>query len=46
MTMRSELEQIHSTAIRILAELGVRTDHAEMRDRLAGLGCRVSGTTV
>lgn len=35
------LEQIHQTAVRILADLGVRIDHAEMRDLLAAKGCRV-----
>jgi trimethylamine--corrinoid protein Co-methyltransferase len=42
MTDSKELEKIHQTSVRILAELGFRTDHFEMQERLAGLGCRVS----
>jgi trimethylamine--corrinoid protein Co-methyltransferase len=41
-----DLQRIHETALRVLAEIGVRTDHAEMRDRLAGLGCRVAGERI
>ena len=40
------LNRIHSVALRILAELGIRLDQPEMRERLAGLGCRVSGEAV
>ena len=42
----TELEIIHQTSIKILAELGIQMDHAEMRERLAGLGCRVEGARV
>jgi trimethylamine:corrinoid methyltransferase-like protein len=41
-----DLQCIHETAVRILAEIGLRTDHAGMRDRLAGLGCRLEGERV
>lgn len=41
-----DLRRIHETALRILSELGVRTDHAGMRERLAGIGCRVVGERV
>ena len=41
-----QLEQIHQTALRILAELGIRMAQPEMRERLAGMGCRVSGERV
>lgn len=40
------LARMHATALRVLAELGVRTDHPEMRQRLAGLGCAVERDTV
>ena len=43
---REELSLIHDTAVRILAELGIRLDHAPMRARLAGQGCRVEGERV
>ncbi len=43
---RESLSVIHDSAVRILAELGIRTDHAGMRDRLAGRGCRVEGERV
>jgi trimethylamine---corrinoid protein Co-methyltransferase len=42
----TELEKIHQTSIKILAELGIQMDHQEMRDRLAGLGCKVTGPRV
>jgi trimethylamine---corrinoid protein Co-methyltransferase len=42
----TQIAHIHETAVRILAELGVRVGHAEMRDRLAGLGCGVAGERV
>ncbi len=45
-TPTAGLEQIHQAALRILTEIGVETDHAEMRARLAGLGCRVTGARV
>jgi trimethylamine--corrinoid protein Co-methyltransferase len=46
LTSVEDLQLIHETAIRILAEIGVRTDHAGMRDRLVGQGCRVQGERV
>jgi trimethylamine--corrinoid protein Co-methyltransferase len=46
LTPVEDLQLIHETAIRILAEIGVRTDHAGMRDRLVGRGCRVQGERV
>ena len=45
-TPTAGLEQIHQAALRILDEIGVDTDHVEMRARLAGLGCRVVGARV
>lgn len=45
-TLTANLEQIHLAALRILAEIGVETDHIAMRERLAGLGCRVAGARV
>ncbi len=41
-----DLDAIHRTALRLLAELGIRTAHAGMRERLAGLGCHVAGERV
>ncbi len=46
LTPVQDLGSIHETAVRILAEIGIRTDHAGMRDRLAGHGCRVAGERV
>ena len=40
------LQAIHESALRMLAELGIRLEHAGMRDRLAGSGCRVEGERV
>jgi trimethylamine--corrinoid protein Co-methyltransferase len=40
-TSKDDLELIHKTAIRILAEIGIRIDHAGVRDRLRDMGCRV-----
>ncbi len=37
---------IHQTSLRILAELGIRTDHSRMREMLAGQGCQVNGDVV
>ncbi len=45
-TAQSDLETLHSAAVRVIAELGIRTDHAGMRERLAGAGCRVEGERV
>lgn len=45
-TSEEDLRLIHETALRILAEIGARTDHTDMRDRLAGRGCRVKGDRV
>lgn len=42
----NELAKTHQTALRILSELGVRVAHAEMRERLEGRGCRLSGERV
>jgi trimethylamine--corrinoid protein Co-methyltransferase len=41
-----ELQLIHETGVRILADIGIRTDHAGMRDRLADRGCRVEGQRI
>jgi trimethylamine--corrinoid protein Co-methyltransferase len=41
-----KVQLIHETAARVLAEIGLRTDHVGMRDRLAELGCRVQGERV
>jgi trimethylamine--corrinoid protein Co-methyltransferase len=46
LTPEEGLRSIHETAVRILAEIGIRSDHPEMRDRLAGKGCRVQGERV
>ena len=40
----NDLEGIHQAALRILAELGILMEHPEMRDRLAGMGCRIAGS--
>jgi trimethylamine--corrinoid protein Co-methyltransferase len=40
------LRLIHETALRILAEIGIRTDHAGITEQLAGRGCRVEGERV
>ena len=45
-TPAADLEQIHQAALRILDEIGVEMDHVLMRERLAGLGCRVVGARV
>ena len=45
-TPTAGLEQIHQAALCILDEIGVEMDHVEMRERLAGLGCRVTGDRV
>ena len=42
----AELERIHQVALRVLDEIGVRVEHAEMRDRLAGSGCTIEGERV
>ena len=42
----TELERIHQTSIKILSELGIQMDHPDMRDCLAGLGCRVADTRI
>jgi len=41
-TPTASLEQIHQAALRILDEIGVEMDHDQMRERLAGQGCRVA----
>jgi len=40
------LESVHQTSIKILSELGIQMEHAGMRERLAGLGCRVTTSRV
>lgn len=44
--LSSDLTRIHQASLRILSELGIRTDHAQMRERMADLGCVVSGEKV
>jgi len=41
-----DLQRIHETAVRILAEQGIELRHAAMRERLAGSGCAVRGNRV
>jgi len=36
---QKSLQRIHDTAVRILAEVGIKTDHAALRDLLLGQGC-------
>ena len=43
---QESLVQIHNTALRILSELGIHTNHSAIRDRLAAMGCRVDGARV
>ncbi len=43
---QDSLERIHSSALRILAEIGIKLAHPGMRDRLAAAGCRVEGERV
>jgi trimethylamine--corrinoid protein Co-methyltransferase len=43
---QENLQLIHETAVRILAEIGIRTDQADMHDQLADRGCRVEGEKV
>jgi trimethylamine--corrinoid protein Co-methyltransferase len=45
-TSTVDLEQIHQAALRILSETGIWMEHAQMRERLAGLGCKVAGARV
>ena len=42
-TPAARLEQIRRAALPILDQIGICTEHAEMRERLAGFGCRVAG---
>ncbi len=42
----ASLQQLHDAALQILDEIGIRLEHAEMRARLAGRGCRVDGERV
>lgn len=37
---------VHDASLRILAEIGVRVDHTEMRDQLAASGCSVTADRV
>jgi trimethylamine--corrinoid protein Co-methyltransferase len=41
-----KLELIHRDAVRILAEIGIKTGHGAMRESLAALGGRVEGERV
>jgi trimethylamine--corrinoid protein Co-methyltransferase len=43
---QEKLQRIHDTAVRLLATMGIRTDHAGMRDRLGDRGCRVQDDRV
>jgi trimethylamine--corrinoid protein Co-methyltransferase len=43
---QEHLQLIHDTAVRILAEIGIRTNHADMRGRLADRGCRIESERV
>jgi trimethylamine---corrinoid protein Co-methyltransferase len=45
-TPAANLEQIHRAALSVLAEIGIQTDHFAMRERLADLGCQVTGARV
>ena len=40
------LTTVHDASLRILAEIGVRVEHTEMRDRLAASGCSVTADRV
>ncbi len=40
-----EMEKIHSSALRILAEVGMKVDHDEALDHLEGAGCKVDRET-
>jgi trimethylamine--corrinoid protein Co-methyltransferase len=42
----AKLDAIHQAALRILAELGLRLHHPEVRQRLADVGLRVEGDRV
>jgi trimethylamine--corrinoid protein Co-methyltransferase len=42
-----DLDRLHETALRILSDVGISLDHAEMLDRLSRCGCREgSGRTL
>ena len=41
-----DLSNIHETAVMTLAEIGIKTNHKWMRDRLADRGCCVKGERV
>ena len=41
-----DLARIHETAVKILLEIGIKTDHAWIRERLAENGCRLAGERV
>ena len=45
-TPENDIAKIHQTAVQILAQTGIRLAHPEMRDRLAGRGCRIAGEKV
>lgn len=40
------LRRIHEASVRILGEIGIRTDHAVITERLAARGCHVKGERV
>jgi hypothetical protein len=39
-----KIEQIHEASYRILRELGIKVEDADLRQELCDLGCAVSGT--
>jgi trimethylamine--corrinoid protein Co-methyltransferase len=41
-----DLQEIHLTALEILEKIGAKISHPLMKDRLAGLGCRIDGERV
>ena len=46
LTSAEDLEAIHSTALRMLAELGIQLNHTQMREQLTARGCRIEGDRV
>jgi len=45
-TSQEKLGLLHESAVHLLATIGIKTDHAGMRDRLADRGCRVEGERI
>ena len=43
---QQDLSHIHETAVMILLEIGIKTDHVWIRERLADRGCRLKGERV